>query len=130
MNEFEDQFMGDYGVEGRAEVHKEHPYICVQVLQVGQGCVDCDGDSVLCGSVCFLGKLVTVHVHRDAVSDVRQYHPLKALHDYWGEGDWALVIEAGNAIFFADRDDGSGLKAGGNCSLLQGEVEDVCRNSC
>ena len=33
MNEFEDQFMGDCGVEGRAEVHKEHPYICVGVLQ-------------------------------------------------------------------------------------------------
>ena len=41
MNEFEDQFMGDCGVEGRAEVHKEHPYICVGVLQGGQGCVRC-----------------------------------------------------------------------------------------
>ena len=63
-------------------------------------------------------------------SDVRQYNPLKALHDYWGEGDWALVIEEGNGRFYGDRDDGSGLKAGGNCSLLQGEVEDVCKNSC
>ena len=99
MNEFEDQFMGDCGVEGRAEVHKEHPYICVGVLQGGQGCVECDGDSVLWGSVCLMGKLVAVQVHRDAVSDVRQYHPLKAPHDYWGEGDWAVVIEAGNAEF-------------------------------
>ena len=58
MNEFEDQFMGDCGVEGRAEVHKEHPYICVGVLQGGQGCVECDGDSVLWGSVWLMGKLV------------------------------------------------------------------------
>ena len=58
MNEFEDQFMGDCGVEGRAEVHKEHPYICVGVLQGGQGCVECDGDSVLWGSVCLIGKLL------------------------------------------------------------------------
>ena len=130
MDEFEDQFMGDCGVEGRAEVHKEHPYICVGVLQGGQGCVECDGDSVLCGSVCLMGKLVAVQVHRDAVSDVRQYHPLKAPHDYWGEGDWAVVIEAGNGRFFGDRDDGSGLKAGGICSLLQREGEDVCRSSC
>ena len=91
---------------------------CVQVLQVGQGCVECDGDSVLSGSVCLIGNLVAVQVHRDGFSDVHQYHPLKALHDYWGEGDWVLVIEGGNGRLFGDRDDGSGLKAGGNCSLL------------
>ena len=26
--------------------------------------------------------------------------------------------------------DGDGLNAGGNCCLLPGEVEDVCKNSC
>ena len=92
--------------------------------------MECDDDSVLCGSVCFIGMLMTVLVHRDAASDVRQYHLLKALHDYWGEGDWAVVIEASNGRFLGDRDDGSGLKAGGNCGLLQGEVEDFGKNSC
>ena len=42
------------------EVHEEHPYICARVLQVGQGCVERDGDSNLHGSVCFIGKLVAV----------------------------------------------------------------------
>ena len=59
MNEFEDQLMRDYGVKGRAEVHKGQPYICVRVLQVGHGCVKCDGDGVLCESICFIGILVT-----------------------------------------------------------------------
>ena len=77
-----------------------------------------------------MGKLVAVQVHRDGVSDVRQYHPLKAPHDYWGEGDWAVVIEAWNGDSLGDRDDGSGHKAGGNISLLQREGEDVCRSSC
>ena len=107
MNEFEDQFMGDCGVEGSAGVHVEHPYICVGVLQGGQGCVECDGDSVLWGSVCLMGILVAVQVHREAASDVRQDHPLKAPHDYWGEGDWAVVIEAWNGRICGDRDDGS-----------------------
>lgn len=50
--------MGDYGIEGRAEVHKKHHYICVRVLQVGQCRVERDGDSVLRGSVCLIGKMV------------------------------------------------------------------------
>ena len=51
--------------------------------------------------------------------------PLKALHDDRGERDGALVIWACNLVFLGHRDDGGLLKAGGDYSLGQGQVEYV-----
>lgn len=39
--------------------------------------MECDGDGVLCRSVCSVCRLMTVHICRDAVLDVSQYEPLK-----------------------------------------------------
>jgi len=55
---------------------------------------------------------VAVSICWEDVPDVRQYHPLEALGDDWGQGDWAVVVEAGDCGLFWDRDNGGGFKAG------------------
>ena len=62
------------------------------MLQVGQCTMKCYGDCVLCGTVPPVGKLMRVQACRDDVLDILKDEPLKALHDDWGEGDWAIVI--------------------------------------
>lgn len=60
------------------------------------GSVECYGDCILCGSVPPVGKLVAVQVRWDAVLDVFQDEPLKAFHDNGGQGNWVMIVEAGD----------------------------------
>lgn len=68
------QFVGQLvwigGVEGRTVINEWHPDITVGLFQVCEGCVQCDGDGVISGSIGPVCKLVLVKVRRDAGLDM------------------------------------------------------------
>ena len=53
-----------------AVVHEETPHIALLVFQVVQRCVECEGDGILRGLVCPVGKLVGLEVGKEAVSNL------------------------------------------------------------
>ena len=69
-------------------------YICVRLVQVCKGCVECRVDSFLCRAVRSVSKLVLVQVSRDGRFDVREDESLKLFGDYGGGSNWAIVIKA------------------------------------
>ena len=68
-------------------------------------------DGVLCGSVLPICILVRVHSDVSAVFDVVHNQPLKALHDYRGEGYQSIVIQSCHCGGFGNGDDCGGLQA-------------------
>lgn len=55
--QFHDEPRWYYGVEGRAEVDKEHSYICVVLIQVRESSIQGQSYSIICRPVRPISKL-------------------------------------------------------------------------
>ena len=78
--------------------------------------MECEGDGILCRTVCPIGKLVGVEGGTETVSDVLS--------------DRSVIIQAVYGRFFGDGDDDRGLQTCGDGGMCQREVEDFGADPC
>lgn len=113
----------NHSVINGAAVSKQHPHICVVMVQVGDGVVQ----SQWC---CYLQASNWKGSSVKWRCDVSFDYTLNALHNNGGECLWATVIEEIHIMCHCFGDDGGPLEGWGDNRQKQGEVENVCDNIC
>ena len=102
MEEFLDEYVRDDGDESRAVSNEQHPNISPSLVQMLQGCVQGDGNGLLCRPVLLIYKLVRVEPWREGGFDMPQYQSFQTFGDNGREGFGPVVVQVFQPIFLWD----------------------------